>query len=507
MIILELNNGNFEQDIRSLIMAFYPSIPLKVEINDKLNEDFDKLDHKSDLGGDEKSELPVRLRVVLNDNKILVQYWEADTLISEINENTLSLLRRSQKDQLKKIVYRVLSEQTGITLPWGTLTGIRPTKIVRVMMQEKVDEHQIDRNLKDTYYISEEKSALSIEIARNELNALEGISYEKEYSLYVGIPFCPSTCAYCSFTSYPWKAWESQMERYISTVCRELEETVELLGGNRITSIYIGGGTPTTLMPEQLRRLLGKLSQLSKESHVCEFTVEAGRPDSITIEKLKVLKEFDVSRISINPQTMQQKTLDAIGRRHTVQQTLHAYDLARSMRFDNINMDLIIGLPGETMQDVENTLEQIQGLAPDSLTIHSLAIKRAAKLNMFKQEYEKYKTINTQEIMHLTQDYARKMGLLPYYLYRQKNMTGNFENVGYAKRHKEALYNILIMEEMQTIAAVGAGSSSKILIGNEGRLERVENVKDVSNYMERIDEMIDRKRSAIYNRNQAALSK
>lgn len=204
---------------------------------------------------------------------------------------------------------------------------------------------------------------------------------------------------------------------------------------------------------------------------------------------------------------MQQKTLDAIGRRHTVQQTLQAYDMARSMMFDNINMDLIVGLPGETIQDVENTLEQIHSLAPDSLTIHSLAIKRAAKLNMFKQDYEKYETNNTQEIMHLTRDYARKMGLSPYYLYRQKNMAGNFENVGYAKRNKEALYNILIMEEMQTIAAVGAGSSSKILIGNEGRLERVENVKDVSNYMDRIDEMIDRKRSAIHIRNQAALGK
>ncbi len=242
-----------------------------------------------------------------------------------------------------------------------------------------------------------------------------------------------------------------------------------------------------------MNRLLTKLEDKFDYSHLKEFTVEAGRPDSITEAKLQVLLDHNVSRISINPQTMNQKTLDLIGRRHTVGETVEAFHLARRMGFDNINMDLIVGLPGEGMEEVRHTMEEIQRLGPDSVTVHSLALKRATRLNLFKEEYQEISFQNSSEIMDMTARYCMEDGLTPYYLYRQKNMAGNFENVGYAKEGKAGLYNILIMEEVQSILALGAGAPTKLVYGKD-RIERIENVKDIKNYIERIDEMIERKK-------------
>ena len=264
-----------------------------------------------------------------------------------------------------------------------------------------------------------------------------------------------------------------------------------------IISVYIGGGTPTTLTPDQMRRLLTVLSEEFPLEQVQEFTVEAGRPDTITREILEVLREFPVSRISINPQTMNQETLDIIGRRHTVEETVEKFHMARELGFDNINMDLIVGLPGEDKEKVAHTLEEIEALSPDSLTVHSLALKRGTRLNLMKDQYEEISFENSAEIMDMTQDCARRMGMGPYYMYRQKNIAGNFENVGYSREGKAGIYNILIMEEKQSILAAGAGASTKFVFQNGERIERVENVKDLKNYVERIDEMIERKRKGI----------
>ena len=253
----------------------------------------------------------------------------------------------------------------------------------------------------------------------------------------------------------------------------------------------------SALEPEQLDRLITALKGKFDFTTVKEFTVEAGRADSITREKLEVLYRHRVSRISVNPQTMKQETLDIIGRRHTVQETEQAFKLARECGFDNINMDLIVGLPGEDKAMVEHTLEEVRRLAPDSLTVHSLAVKRAARLNMFKDKYQEMTFENNQEIMDMTMKTAYEMEMGPYYLYRQKNMKGNFENVGYAKVDKAGIYNILIMEEKQPIIALGAGGSSKLVFDHGRRIERAENVKDVTNYISRIDEMIERKRAGI----------
>ena len=239
-------------------------------------------------------------------------------------------------------------------------------------------------------------------------------------------------------------------------------------------------------------RLLTKIEDCFDRSYLKEFTVEAGRPDSITREKLEVLRKHGISRISINPQTMNQSTLDIIGRRHTVEQTVEAFHLARELGFDNINMDLIVGLPGEEYEQVEHTMKEVTALDPDSITVHSLAVKRAARLNMFKDQYKEMTFTNNQQIMEMTARYAYQAGHSPYYLYRQKNMAGNFENVGYAKPDSAGIYNILIMEEKQSILALGAGATSKKVSGE--LIERTENVKDIKNYVERIDEMIERKR-------------
>ena len=266
-------------------------------------------------------------------------------------------------------------------------------------------------------------------------------------------------------------------------------------GPLHLDTVYFGGGTPTSLSAEDLDQLLTHLETTFPLSGIQELTVEAGRPDSITREKLEVLKKHHITRISINPQTMKQETLDLIGRHHTVDMVRDCFHVARELGFDNINMDLIVGLPEEDVEDVRRTMEAVKALDPDSITVHSLAIKRASRLNIDREHYASLSIRNTQEMIDLTAAYAREMGMEPYYLYRQKNMAGNFENVGYAKPGKACLYNILIMEEKQTIAACGAGTTTKIVFPEENRRERTENVKDVEQYIARIDEMIERKKA------------
>ncbi len=401
--------------------------------------------------------------------------------------------RTETKNRIKRRLYALLMCQTGKELPWGALTGIRPTKIAMTKLHEGMDENEIFRFMKSNYFASDEKIRLSIEIASRERQLLSTLDYQNGYSLYVGIPFCPTTCLYCSFTSYPISKWQGRTQLYLDALYREFDYVAQKKKGCTLDTVYFGGGTPTSLSAEALDQMLGRLKATFDFSSVKEFTVEAGRPDSITREKLVVLKRHGVSRISINPQTMKQETLDLIGRRHTVEDVKEKFALAREVGFTNINMDLIIGLPEEDIEDVRATMEQVKALSPDSVTVHSLAIKRAARLNTMKEVYKDLKITNTQEMIDLTARYAREMGLEPYYLYRQKNMAGNFENVGYAAPGKACIYNILIMEEQQTIIGCGAGTTTKRVYPDENRIERVENVKNVEQYIERIDEMIERK--------------
>lgn len=409
----------------------------------------------------------------------------------------------TEKQQIKRYVterlYKYLCEVTGRELSWGLLTGIRPTKIVMQKLEQGMTAEQAIRFLSDEYKASPGKAKLACEIAVREKALLERLDYVAGYSLYIGIPFCPSICSYCSFGSSPAGKWEGRMDLYVDALCKELEAIGCMAKGRKLNTIYMGGGTPTTLSGGQLDRILKLVESTFSFEHLQEFTVEAGRPDSITEEKLRVLSSYPVTRISVNPQTMQQKTLDAVGRRHSVQDVKDIFHLARKAGFENINMDLIAGLPGENAVDMMDSLNQIEDLGPDSLTIHALAIKRAAK---YGQEGRKVNLhTELEQMIEDGAEAAQRMGLVPYYLYRQKNIAGNFENVGYAKVDKAGIYNILIMEEKQTILAAGAGASTKIVLPEPIKMDnkkstslvRIENVKDITEYISRIDEMIERK--------------
>ena len=477
MLGILLNDPSYEQDIRELMMAFYPGETFAHEKQD---------DVRMYVEGVYNGAGEFCLRILCDDRTE--------------DERTFHLdysNRLAAKTAIKRELYNMLSKRTGKELPWGTLTGIRPTKIALTRLYEGWTEDEIRKYMADTYLTSREKIDLSVEIAEREKNLLSRVDYENGYSLYVGIPFCPTTCLYCSFTSFPIGAWRGKMHLYLEALFKELEYVAHQMKGKTLDTIYFGGGTPTALEAEELDAILTKIAETFDLSAVKEFTVEAGRPDSITEEKLRTLRAHGITRISINPQTMKQATLDLIGRRHTVEKVKEQFRLARELGFDNINMDLIIGLPEEDINDVRDTMEQIRELAPDSVTVHSLAIKRAARLNIFRERYAGLKIENTQEMIDLTASCARLMGLVPYYLYRQKNMAGNFENVGYAAPDKECIYNILIMEERQTIVACGAGTTTKVIFPKENRLERVENVKDVEQYISRIDEMIERKQKML----------
>ena len=495
MIGILLNDSAYEQDIRELLMAFYPGQTFAHEMQDDL--DF----FVEGTVNEERTEFTLclgyfgsscfhLLSMEKLEPEIRAEFQAAaENSVLKVNYEN----RFETKNKIKRRLYVLLMQQTGKQLPWGTLTGIRPTKIAMTKLAEGETEEQIFRHMKDTYFTSDEKIHLSIEIAQRERKLLSTIDYKEGYSLYVGIPFCPTTCLYCSFTSYPIGKWKDRTHEYLDALFKELDYVAEKKKGCTLDTVYFGGGTPTSLSPEDLDRLITKLKGTFDFSAVQEFTVEAGRPDSITREKLEVLKKHGVGRISINPQTMKQDTLRLIGRRHTVEDVVDRFKLAREVGFDNINMDLIIGLPEETLEDVQATMEAVKALAPDSVTVHSLAIKRAARLNTMKEVYKDLKIENTQEMIDLTARYAREMGLEPYYLYRQKNMAGNFENVGYAAPGKACIYNVLIMEEQQTIIGCGAGTTTKRLFAEENRIERCENVKDVEQYISRVEEMIERK--------------
>ena len=479
MIAIQFQKRDFEYDVYNLVKSFYPEEEIALSDDDSPAAEYDE---KISLFYG-KNKISIRIERVSGERK---RQEEGVWLTEEMHG------RKERKNQTKILLYHMLQKRTGQELPWGTLTGVRPTKIPMALIDAGHSNVETAKIMREQYLVSREKTALAVSIANRERHILEDIDYKNGYSLYIGIPFCPTICAYCSFSSSPLKVWKNKVDDYLDALCHEIRETASMWAGQVLDTIYIGGGTPTTLEPHQLECLLSEVEKCFDISHIKEYTVEAGRPDSITWEKLAVIRKHPVTRISINPQTMNQKTLDIIGRRHTVEDIRKAFADARELGFDNINMDLIVGLPGEGIEEVEHTMQEVLSLDPDSITVHSLAIKRAARLNLFKDEYKEMTFTNNQRIMEMTEQYAAKAGMFPYYLYRQKNMKGNFENVGYAKPEKEGIYNILIMEEKQSILALGAGASTKFVMND--RIERAENVKDIKNYIERIDEMIERKK-------------
>ena len=489
-IKVQINKGEREYDVYALLTSFFPGVEV-VTAADAEGE-FEGLFEIKEDGAN--------VTISLN--------------FEEIDKAKDFEIKSAEKDAAKKefglALYDFLCECTGKELPWGNLTGIRPTKLIRTMLEEELESvpgslcvpgSVIDK-IKERAYAERrlrgEKLDLGIDIAKREIEIMSRLHGTDGYSVYVGIPFCPSTCLYCSFTSNPIFKYKDKIKNYLLAIKKELEWDVSHLSDRYLDTIYIGGGTPTTLSPEELDELLGYITNILPMENVREFTIEAGRADSITKEKLDVIQKYPITRISVNPQTMSDKTLKTIGRNHTVKKFVDAFNLVREEGFDNINSDIILGLPGETVEDVKHTMDELIKLGPDSLTVHSLAIKRASRLKRWMDENELEITMDYEEAMRICADGAKAMGLNPYYLYRQKQMAGNLENTGYSKPGKEGLYNILIMEEIQSIVAMGAGSVSKC-VHADGLIERCDNVKDIDLYLEKIDDMINRKTALFTN--------
>lgn len=437
--------------------------------------------------------------------KSTTKYYENNDLklckeeVFNINSLNEEEIKKKSKTIIKRSIFKVLSELYDTYVPWGILTGIRPVKIVHSLLDEGLSEVEIRQNLKDNYLIKDEKIDLALDIAKRERVFIYPIDKNK-ISLYVSIPFCPTRCVYCSFPSNPMKQFGHLRENYVKAIVKEIKGLAKLLKetNKEIETLYIGGGTPTTLEAEQLDNLIKALFMELDLTKIKEFTVEAGRPDTITREKLEVMKKHNVTRISINPQTMNNETLVKIGRDHNVDDIVRCFNMARDLGFNNINMDIILGLVDENVEMVRNTLERIKELSPESLTVHTLAIKRASTL---KENLDKYELTRYEEMVsmiNLSMEYAKSMGLNPYYMYRQKHMLGNLENIGYAKEGFECIYNIQIMEEKQSNLAVGAGAISKYVYVDEDRIERTDNVKNVEIYIDRVDEMIERKEKEVY---------
>ena len=400
--------------------------------------------------------------------------------------------KRLVKRAVKTACFLMMRDKTGMTPPWGSLTGIRPTRILYELYGDGLNGQQALSELSDRFFVSPDKALLLRDILEMQHGLID--APDDEYDLYIGIPFCTTRCAYCSFASGE-LGKGSLVEPYLEALIEEIRASAALMKekGLKIRSAYMGGGTPTALNAQQLDRVLSA-AQLHFPG-AREWTVEAGRPDTIDRDKLNVMKEHAITRISVNPQTFSDETLRIIGRAHTAEDTLTAYQLAREMGFDHINMDLIAALPGEGLQDFAKTLETTISLKPESITVHTLAIKRSSKLH--EQGYTQISAEEAGEMVTFARQTLTEAGYRPYYLYRQKYMAGNLENVGYALPGHACLYNIDNMEETTRILALGAGAITKWLFPRERRIERAPNVRNIEQYIARVSEMVERKRDLI----------
>lgn len=468
---LYVKNHNFHFELENLTRLFFPNEKITV-IRDFsepqppyiYTEVSDKITISVNIGSFNKSETAVK-KLTDDDNELVSA----------------------------QLLYKLLCDFTGLTQPWGILTGVRPVKLLRRLAEESSEEQAVKKFEKE-FFVSNEKIALSRETEHNERKILE-LSKPESFSLYVGIPFCPSRCSYCSFVMASIERAEKLIEPYTKLLCEEIKQTAEIANklGLRLETVYFGGGTPTTLSAEQLDTVLGTVNNSFDMSTCREFTVEAGRPDTIDIAKLFALKENKVDRISINPQTVNDEVLKTIGRKHTAQQFFDAFELARKCGFDNINTDLIAGLPTDTPESFKNSLDSIVRLNAECITVHTLCMKRASRLTTEGVTLDLQQARDAREMLAYTQNVLGQNEYIPYYMYRQSRMVGNLENVGWSKRGFESLYNVYVMDETHTILACGSGGVTKLKRNNPDYLERIFNFKYPYEYIDRFDELIQRK--------------
>ena len=410
-------------------------------------------------------------------------------------------ISEEKKHSIRRFIFICLRELTNDMYPWGILIGIRPSKIALKLLKEGNTEEEVINIFKERYLAHEDKAKLCIDVARAEERIVN--KDKNNIAVYIGMAFCPTRCVYCSFTANPIAAHKKMVMPYIEALIKEINGMSSYIKEKNlnIESVYFGGGTPTSVNDEEFAMVMKEIyDNFIKDNSVKEFTVECGRPDSINKNKLQTMKDYKVNRISINPQTMNDKTLKLIGRNHTSEDIIEKFNMARNLGFEHINMDLIIGLPGEGYEEFLNTKNEIIKLKPDSITIHGLALKRGSAMYenfVLKKGIEVTLQDEIIKMYAETKNLGDSLGLSPYYMYRQKNMVGNMENLGYAKKGKECIYNIQMIEEKQTIIALGAAAVSKVVFLEEDRLERFPNLKDLHEYIRRIDEMIKRKKGLL----------
>ncbi len=474
-MILFISHDFFHYEAGNLVRLFFPYDDLKVV---QIGEDGD-----------------------FTDNDRVTASIDGDDYICTIERNGKKLTKKrtltdhsDEEYNITSTIFLAFSEFCGYMPKWGMLTGIHPVKLF-ADYKKKLGEDEAVKLFENRFLVSEEKTEFLRKISRVQSPIVDGIE-ENDFSLYISIPFCPTRCAYCSFVSQSIEKQKKLIEPYVEKLLEEIEYTAKVTKetGLRLISAYMGGGTPTTLNAEQLRRVITKVYACFDMSACTEFTVEAGRPDTIDREKLETLLDLGITRISINPQTLQDNVLENIGRKHSAQDVVDAYHLAREVGMDNINMDLIAGLQGDTFESFVDTLEKVIKLAPENVTVHSLALKRSAKIFHEEKTRDYHGKGNIADEMI---DYSVKRlteeGYEPYYLYRQSRMIGNLENTGWAKKGTACPYNVYTMDESQTVVACGAGGVSKIKDPYSDRLERIFNFKYSYDYLDRFDEIIKRK--------------
>ena len=478
MIRLITDAPEFFSDLGDVIRLFYGDVQVSLNEGDRVFE------HR-----------------FTDSNGVWTDRWthggEESALSQPAFSGTPVEVKRLRKRQVKLALYNLLKKLTGMRPPWGSLTGIRPTRLLYEAMEAGMTLDEAVRHVQDAFDVTSDRAALLGEIARMQAGIRE--AGDSQFDLYIGIPFCKTRCSYCSFSAGEIGDGR-RVEPYVKALLREIELSRNLMAetGMTLRAGYIGGGTPTAIPCRDLERIL-EAAQAAFPTAV-EWTVEAGRPDTIDREKLEMIARHGVGRISVNPQTFNDETLRRIGRAHTGSQTVAAYRLAREMGFEDINMDLIAALPGETVDDFSRTLDRVIELQPDSVTVHSLAIKRSSKLHeqlTVSGGHTQIGAGGAGEMIAMARKRLGAAGYGPYYLYRQKYMAGNLENVGYAKPGKACLYNIGNMEETVSVLALGAGAITKWLFDRTLRIERAPNVRNIDEYIARVDEMVQRKRAVI----------
>lgn len=466
-VIIKLNNLKYRYDVYQMFNIYYPLEEIKFE---------------------EEGEYIVNI----DENKVSFSYKD---FFKE------SLLGENIKEDIKRLIFSSLKDLTGDYYPWGILVGIRPSKIALKYLEEGKSDEEIVNLFKTKHLASEDKARLCIEVAKKEKESVN--KDEKNIAIYIGMAFCPTRCFYCSFTANPIGGNKKLVNPYLEALTYEIREMKKYVDerGLKIESVYFGGGTPTAVDNKEFESIMKEIyTAFVYERNILEFTVECGRPDSITLEKLETMKKYETTRISINPQTMTDDTLKMIGRGHTSKDVIDKFNLARDLGFKDINMDMIIGLPGEGIKEAKHTAEQILKLKPDSLTVHGLSLKRASILYenfILKKGIQIKKQEELSSMYEVSRELANKLDIKPYYMYRQKNMVGNMENLGYSKEGKECLYNIQMIEDKQTIIALGADAVSKVVFLEENRIERFGNVKDIGEYTSRIKEMVEEKKKLL----------